>query len=79
VTLFLSGMLIECPAPDAEGQGTDKVIEAFHNRPGKINGCAGKAYGNELENVRAGFAGNQSDPEKKVSLKSEFFLRLARG
>ena len=38
VTLFLSGMRIECPAPDAEGQRSDKVIEAVHNRSGKING-----------------------------------------
>jgi H+/Cl- antiporter ClcA len=35
--LFLSGVLIKYLAPDAEGQGTDKVIEAVHKRSGKIN------------------------------------------
>jgi H+/Cl- antiporter ClcA len=37
VALFLSGVLIKYLAPDAEGQGTDKVIEAVHKRAGKIN------------------------------------------
>jgi H+/Cl- antiporter ClcA len=36
--LFLSGVLIKYLAPDAEGQGTDKVIEAVHKQSGKING-----------------------------------------
>lgn len=34
--LFLSGCLIKYLAPDAEGQGTDKVIEAVHKQSGKI-------------------------------------------
>ncbi len=38
MALFLSGVLIKYLAPDAEGQGTDKVIEAVHKRAGKING-----------------------------------------
>jgi H+/Cl- antiporter ClcA len=38
VALFLSGALIKYLAPDAEGQGTDKVIEAVHKRSGKIDG-----------------------------------------
>jgi H+/Cl- antiporter ClcA len=38
VALFLSGVLIKYLAPDAEGQGTDKVIEAVHKRSGKIDG-----------------------------------------
>jgi H+/Cl- antiporter ClcA len=38
VGLFLSGVLIKYLAPDAEGQGTDKVIEAVHKRSGKIDG-----------------------------------------
>jgi H+/Cl- antiporter ClcA len=36
--LFVSGALIKYLAPDAEGQGTDKVIEAVHKRSGKMNG-----------------------------------------
>ncbi len=36
--LFVSGALIIYLAPEAEGQGTDKVIEAVHKRSGKING-----------------------------------------
>ncbi|MGB9701042.1 MAG: chloride channel protein [Thermodesulfobacteriota bacterium] len=34
--LFVSGFLIKYLAPDAEGQGTDKVIEAVHKYSGKI-------------------------------------------
>lgn len=33
---FISGLLIKHLAPDAEGQGTDKVIEAVHKYSGKI-------------------------------------------
>jgi H+/Cl- antiporter ClcA len=36
--LFLSAVLITYLAPDAAGQGTDKVIEAVHKRAGKIKG-----------------------------------------
>ena len=35
--LFLSAVLIKYLAPDAAGQGTDKVIEAVHKRSGRIN------------------------------------------
>ena len=35
--LFLSTVLIKYLAPDAAGQGTDKVIEAVHKRSGRIN------------------------------------------
>jgi len=34
---FLSALLIKYLAPDAEGHGTEKVIEAVHKRFGKIN------------------------------------------
>jgi H+/Cl- antiporter ClcA len=34
--LFLSALLIKYLAPDAEGHGTEKVIEAIHKRAGKI-------------------------------------------
>ena len=34
--LFLSALLIKYLAPDAEGHGTEKVIEAIHKRSGKI-------------------------------------------
>ncbi len=34
--LFLSSLLIKYLAPDAEGHGTEKVIEAIHKRAGKI-------------------------------------------
>ena len=36
VALFLSSILIKYLAPDAEGHGTEKVIEAVHKRWGKI-------------------------------------------
>jgi len=36
VTLFLSAAIIQYLAPEAEGHGTEKVIEAFHKRSGKI-------------------------------------------
>ena len=35
--LFLSAVLTKYLAPDAEGHGTEKVIEAVHKRFGKIN------------------------------------------
>ncbi|MCM8785593.1 MAG: chloride channel protein [Candidatus Omnitrophica bacterium] len=34
--LFLSGLIIKYLAPDAEGHGTEKVIEAIHKFSGKI-------------------------------------------
>lgn len=34
--LFISGLLITYLAPEAEGQGTDRVIEAVHKYSGKI-------------------------------------------
>ena len=37
VALFLSTVLTKYLAPDAEGHGTEKVIEAVHRRSGKIN------------------------------------------
>ncbi len=36
VALFLSSLMIQYLAPDAEGHGTEKVIEAIHKRWGKI-------------------------------------------
>ena len=36
VALFLSAAIIKYLAPDAEGHGTEKVIEAIHKRSGKI-------------------------------------------
>jgi H+/Cl- antiporter ClcA len=36
VALFLSSLMIKYLAPDAEGHGTEKVIEAVHKRWGKI-------------------------------------------
>ncbi len=36
LALFLSSLMIKCLAPDAEGHGTEKVIEAVHKRWGKI-------------------------------------------
>jgi H+/Cl- antiporter ClcA len=36
VSLFLSSLMIKYLAPDAEGHGTEKVIEAIHKRAGKI-------------------------------------------
>ncbi len=38
VALFLSAWLVKSIAPDAEGHGTEKVIEAIHKRSGKIQG-----------------------------------------
>ncbi len=37
VTLFLSTLVVKYLAPEAEGHGTEKVIEAVHKRSGKIN------------------------------------------
>ena len=34
--LFLSALMVKYLAPDAEGHGTEKVIEAVHQRSGKI-------------------------------------------
>jgi H+/Cl- antiporter ClcA len=36
VAFFLSSVLIKYLAPDAEGHGTEKVIEAIHKHSGKI-------------------------------------------
>lgn len=36
VALFLSAAMTKYLAPDAEGHGTDKIIEAVHKRSGKI-------------------------------------------
>ena len=36
VGMFLSALLVKYLAPDAEGHGTEKVIEAVHKRSGKI-------------------------------------------
>ena len=36
VVMFLSAAIIKYLAPDAEGHGTEKVIEAVHKRSGKI-------------------------------------------
>ena len=36
IALFLSALMIKYLAPDAEGHGTEKVIEAIHKRSGKI-------------------------------------------
>jgi H+/Cl- antiporter ClcA len=36
LALFLSSLMIQYLAPDAEGHGTEKVIEAVHKRWGKI-------------------------------------------
>jgi len=36
VTLFLTSMMVRYLAPDAEGHGTEKVIEAIHKHSGKI-------------------------------------------
>ena len=37
LVLFLSSLIVKYLAPDAEGHGTEKVIEAVHKRWGKIN------------------------------------------
>lgn len=36
LALFLSSLIVKYLAPDAEGHGTEKVIEAVHQRSGKI-------------------------------------------
>ena len=36
IAFFLSSAMIKTIAPDAEGHGTEKVIEAFHKRAGRI-------------------------------------------
>ena len=36
VAFFLSALLVKYLAPEAEGHGTEKVIEAVHKRSGKI-------------------------------------------
>jgi len=36
VAMFLSALMVKYLAPDAEGHGTEKVIEAVHKRCGKI-------------------------------------------
>ncbi|HTZ11694.1 MAG TPA: voltage-gated chloride channel, partial [Candidatus Margulisiibacteriota bacterium] len=36
IALFLSTAIIKYLAPEAEGHGTEKVIEAIHKRSGKI-------------------------------------------
>jgi H+/Cl- antiporter ClcA len=37
VAFFLSSLIVKYLAPEAEGHGTEKVIEAVHKRSGKIN------------------------------------------
>jgi H+/Cl- antiporter ClcA len=43
LVLFTSSLLVQYLAPDAEGHGTEKVIEAVHKKmgPDKFDGCAG--------------------------------------
>ena len=36
VAFFLSAVMVKYIAPDAEGHGTEKVIEAFHKRAGRV-------------------------------------------
>ena len=36
IAMFLSALLVKYLAPDAQGHGTEKVIEAIHKRAGKI-------------------------------------------
>jgi H+/Cl- antiporter ClcA len=36
LALFLSALLVKYLAPDAQGHGTEKVIEAIHKRAGKV-------------------------------------------
>jgi H+/Cl- antiporter ClcA len=36
VALFLTALIVKYLAPDAEGHGTEKIIEAVHQRSGKI-------------------------------------------
>lgn len=35
--LFLSALIVKYLAPDAEGHGTEKIIEAIHKKAGRIN------------------------------------------
>jgi H+/Cl- antiporter ClcA len=37
VALFMSAAIVQYLAPDAEGHGTEKIIEAIHKRSGKID------------------------------------------
>lgn len=37
LAFFLSSLMVRYGAPDAEGHGTEKVIEAFHKRAGRIS------------------------------------------
>lgn len=37
IALFISVIIVKYLAPEAEGHGTEKVIEAIHKRSGKIN------------------------------------------
>ena len=37
VAFFISSLLTKYISPEAEGHGTEKVIESFHKRSGKIN------------------------------------------
>lgn len=37
VALFISSLMVRYLAPEAEGHGTEKVIEAIHKRSGRIN------------------------------------------
>jgi H+/Cl- antiporter ClcA len=37
VALFMSALIVRYLAPDAEGHGTEKIIEAVHKRSGRIN------------------------------------------
>ena len=44
LSLFISAIMIKYLAPEAEGHGTEKVIEAIHKRAGKIpNYCFGSS------------------------------------
>jgi H+/Cl- antiporter ClcA len=37
LALFVSALLVKIFAPDAEGHGTEKIIEAVHRHSGKMN------------------------------------------
>ena len=54
---LISGLIVYSWAPEAEGHGTDAMIDAFHNKQGEIRTrVPSKARSNEPSTVRAGQA-----------------------
>lgn len=80
VALFLSTAMTKYLAPDAEGHGTDKIIEAVHKRSGKIKAIVVpvKLVATIITLVTGGSAGKEGPCAQIVAGLSSVFADLLR-